>query len=143
MPLARVLATMEFEGVSIDEETLKWMSDALKTDSHKVQKEIFQIAGTEFNIASPKQLGEILFDKMKLLDKTKKTKTGQYATGEEVLVKLAADHPIAKKILDYREYEKLRSTYVDALPRLISKFDQRSSYGLPASSCGNGQAELQ
>lgn len=125
MPLARVLATMEFEGVSIDEETLKWMSDALKNDSHKVQKEIFQIAGTEFNIASPKQLGEILFDKMKLLDKAKKTKTGQYATGEEVLVKLADEHEIARKILDFREYEKLRSTYVDALPKMVSKFDQR------------------
>jgi len=125
MPLARVLAHMEFEGVSIDEETLKWMSDALKTDSHKVQKEIFQIAGTEFNIASPKQLGEILFDKMKLLDKAKKTKTGQYATGEEVLVKLADEHEIARKILDFREYEKLRSTYVDALPKMVSKFDHR------------------
>ncbi|MBX2897459.1 MAG: DNA polymerase I [Cyclobacteriaceae bacterium] len=125
MPLARVLADMEFEGVSIDEETLKWMSDALKTDSQKVQQEIFEIAGTEFNIASPKQLGEILFDKMKLLDKAKKTKTGQYATGEEVLVKLADEHEIARKILDFREYEKLRSTYVDALPKMVSKFDQR------------------
>ncbi|MCW5911425.1 MAG: DNA polymerase I [Cyclobacteriaceae bacterium] len=124
-PLARVLADMEFEGVSIDEETLKWMSDALKSDSQKVQKEIYQVAGTEFNIASPKQLGEILFDKMKLLDKAKKTKTGQYATGEEVLLKLAADHEIAKKILDFREYEKLRSTYVDALPRMVSRFDHR------------------
>ncbi|MBX2899360.1 MAG: DNA polymerase I [Cyclobacteriaceae bacterium] len=125
MPLARVLADMEFEGVSIDQETLKWMSDALKTDSHKVQREIYQIAGTEFNIASPKQLGEILFDKMKLLDKAKKTKTGQYATGEEVLVKLADEHEIARKILDFREYEKLRSTYVDALPKMVSKFDHR------------------
>lgn len=125
MPLARVLANMEFEGVSIDEETLKWMSDALKSDSHKVQREIFEIAGAEFNIASPKQLGEILFDKMKLLDKAKKTKTGQYATGEEVLVKLADEHEIARKILDFREYEKLRSTYVDALPKMVSKFDHR------------------
>ncbi len=125
MPLVTVLANMEYEGVSIDEETLKWMSDALKTDSHKVQKEIFEIAGTEFNIASPKQLGEILFDRMKLLDKAKKTKTGQYATGEEVLVKLAGEHEIAKKILDFREYEKLRSTYVDALPKMVSKFDHR------------------
>ncbi len=125
IPLLTVLATMEFEGVNIDEETLKWMSDALRTDSHKVQKEIFAIAGTEFNIASPKQLGEVLFDKMKLLDKAKKTKTGQYATGEEVLVKLADEHEIVKKILDFREYEKLRSTYVDALPRMVSKFDQR------------------
>jgi DNA polymerase I len=132
MPLVTVLATMEYEGVSIDEETLKWMSDALRTDSLKVQKEIFEIAGTEFNIASPKQLGEILFDKMKLQDlpggqagKTKKTKTGQYATGEEILIKLADEHEIAKKILDFREYEKLRSTYVDALPRMVSKFDHR------------------
>lgn len=125
MPLARVLADMEFEGVSIDEETLKWMSDALKKDSHKVQREIYEIAGTEFNIASPKQLGEILFDRMKLLDKAKKTKTGQYATGEEVLLKLAGEHEIARKILDFREYEKLRSTYVDALPKMVSKFDHR------------------
>lgn len=132
MPLVTVLAAMEYEGVSIDEETLKWMSDALRTDSLKVQKEIFEIAGTEFNIASPKQLGEILFDKMKLQDspggqagKAKKTKTGQYATGEEILVKLADEHEIAKKILDFREYEKLRSTYVDALPRMVSKFDHR------------------
>lgn len=132
MPLVSVLAAMEFEGVSIDEETLKWMSDALRTDSLKVQKEIFEIAGTEFNIASPKQLGEILFDKMKLQDqpggqagKAKKTKTGQYATGEEVLLKLAGEHEIVKKILDFREYEKLRSTYVDALPRMVSKFDHR------------------
>jgi len=125
MPLVVVLAHMEFEGVNIDEETLKWMSEALKTDSEKVQKEIYQIAGTEFNIASPKQLGEILFDRMKLLDKAKKTKTGQYATGEEVLVKLADEHEIAKKILDFREYEKLRSTYVDALPKMVSKKDHR------------------
>jgi len=125
MPLVTVLAHMEFEGVNIDEETLKWMSEALKKDSGIVQKEIFEIAGTEFNIASPKQLGEILFDKMKLLDKAKKTKTGQYATGEDVLQKLAGEHEIAKKILDFREYEKLRSTYVDALPKMVSKLDHR------------------
>ncbi len=125
MPLVYVLAAMEYEGVALDEEALKWMSEALKKDSEKVQKEIYEIAGTEFNIGSPKQLGEILFDKMKLLDKAKKTKTGQYATGEEVLAKLADEHEIAKKILDYREYEKLRSTYVDALPKMISKDDHR------------------
>ncbi len=125
MPLVTVLAHMEFEGVNIDEETLKWMSEALKKDSAVVQKEIFEIAGTEFNIASPKQLGEILFDRMKLIDKAKKTKTGQYATGEEVLQKLAGEHEIAKKILDFREYEKLRSTYVDALPKMVSKQDHR------------------
>jgi len=125
MPLVTVLAHMEFEGVNIDEETLKWMSEALKKDSATVQKEIFELAGTEFNIASPKQLGEILFDRMKLLDKAKKTKTGQYATGEDVLLKLAGEHEIARKILDFREYEKLRSTYVDALPRMVSKSDHR------------------
>lgn len=126
MPLVQVLAAMEFEGVALDEEALKWMSEALEKDSRKVQKEIYEIAGQEFNIGSPKQLGEILFDKMKLMEgKIKKTKTGQYATGEEVLVKLAEEHAIAKKILDYREYEKLRSTYVDALPKMLSKFDHR------------------
>jgi DNA polymerase-1 len=125
MPLVNVLASMEFEGVRVDEEALKWMSEALKKDSEQVQKEIYQFAGTEFNIGSPKQLGEVLFDKLKLMDKTKKTKTGQYATGEDVLLKLAADHEIAKKILEYREYEKLRSTYVDALPRMMSKGDGR------------------
>lgn len=125
MPLVYVLAAMEFEGVALDEEALKWMSEALKNDSEKVQEEIYEIAGSEFNIGSPKQLGEILFDKLKLLDKARKTKTGQYATGEEVLAKLAGEHEIAKKILDYREYEKLRSTYVDALPKMVSKDDHR------------------
>ncbi len=125
MPLVYVLAAMEFEGVALDESALQTMSTSLKKDSEQVQKEIFGLAGVEFNIASPKQLGEILFDKLKLLDKAKKTKTGQYATGEEVLVKLADEHEIVKKILDFREYEKLRSTYVDALPKMLSKFDNR------------------
>ncbi len=125
MPLVKVLAAMEFEGVKVDEGTLKWMSEALKKDSEKVQKEIFKLAGTEFNIASPKQLGEILFDRLKLLDRAKKTKTGQYATGEDVLQKLADEHAIAKEILEFREYEKLRSTYVDALPRMVSRTDGR------------------
>jgi DNA polymerase-1 len=125
MPLVSVLATMEFEGVRVDEEVLKKMSEALKADSEKVQSEIYTIAGTEFNIGSPKQLGEVLFDKMKLLDKTKKTKTGQYATGEDILMKLAGEHEIAKKILDFREYEKLRSTYTDSLPKMVSKQDRR------------------
>jgi DNA polymerase-1 len=125
MPLVQVLAAMEFEGVKLDDEALKWMSEALRKDSEQVQKEIYQLAGAEFNIGSPKQLGEILFDKLKLLDKAKKTKTGQYATGEDVLLKLAGDHEIARKILEFREYEKLRSTYVDALPRMVSPADGR------------------
>jgi DNA polymerase-1 len=126
MPLMKVLAAMEYEGVKIDEKALSKMSEELRKESERVQKEIYKVAGVEFNIGSPKQLGEILFDKLKLGEgKIKKTKTGQYATGEEVLVKLAEEHDIARKILDYREYEKLRSTYVDALPRLISKRDGR------------------
>ncbi|MBX2964806.1 MAG: DNA polymerase I [Cyclobacteriaceae bacterium] len=125
MPLVQVLAAMEFEGVTLDEDVLVKMSDDLKKDSERLQKEIFKLAGQEFNINSPKQLGEILFEKMKLGDKPKKTKTGQYATGEEVLLKLANESEIARKILEYREYEKLRSTYVDALPRLIDKRDGR------------------
>ena len=124
-PLVYALAGMEAEGVALDQAALQGMSSSLKKDSEQVQQEIYDLAGAEFNIASPKQLGEILFDKLKLLDKAKKTKTGQYATGEEVLVKLAGEHPIVQKILDFREYEKLRSTYVDALPRMLSKFDER------------------
>lgn len=125
MPLLSVLADMEYEGVKVDATVLAKMSEELRQESEKVQQEIYTLAGAEFNIGSPKQLGEILFDKLKLLDKAKKTKTGQYATGEEVLATLADEHPIAKKILDYREYEKLRSTYVDALPKLISPRDGR------------------
>jgi DNA polymerase-1 len=101
------------------------MSEDLKIEIEKVQKSIYEIAGVEFNIGSPKQLGEILFEKMKLLEKPKKTKSGQYATGEDVLVGLAVEHEIAKRILDFREYDKLRSTYVDALPRMISQYDGR------------------
>ncbi|MFZ2905279.1 MAG: DNA polymerase I, partial [Cyclobacteriaceae bacterium] len=126
MPLMKVLAAMEYEGVRIDEKALAKMSEDLRQESERVEREIFKIAGAEFNIGSPKQLGEILFDKLKLSEgKIKKTKTGQYATGEEVLVKLAGEHAIIKKILDYREYEKLRSTYVDALPKMVSKRDGR------------------
>ncbi len=125
MPLAKVLAAMEFEGVKVDVDALSRLSDELKAEIERVQAEIYELSGTEFNIGSPKQLGEVLFDQMKLLEKPKKTKTGQYATGEDVLLSLAGEHAIAQKILDYREYEKLRSTYVDALPRMISQYDGR------------------
>ncbi len=124
-PLSYVLADMEYEGVKIDEKALGVMSKELEKSAAATQTEIFEIAGQEFNIASPKQLGEVLFDKMKLVDKPKKTKTGQYATGEEILSKLANEHEIADKILEFREYQKLKSTYVDALPKLISKVDGR------------------
>lgn len=124
-PLSFVLADMEYEGVKIDTEALSKMSVELDEESTKAQAAIFELAGVEFNIASPKQLGEILFDQMKLIDKPKKTKTGQYATGEEILSKLADEHEIAAKILEFREYQKLKSTYVDALPKLISPNDNR------------------
>lgn len=119
-PLSFVLADMEYEGVKVDTESLKKMSKELDEESRRVQQEIFEIAGVEFNIGSPKQLGEILFEQLKLVEKPKKTKTGQYATGEDILSKLADEHAIAAKILEFREYQKLKSTYVDALPKLIS-----------------------
>ena len=125
MPLAKVLASMEFEGVKIDVHALNKMSDELKVEIERVQKEIYEICGVEFNIGSPKQLGEVLFEQMKLIDKPKKTKTGQFATGEDVLQGLAEEHEIARKILDFREYDKLRSTYVEALPKMISQYDGR------------------
>lgn len=125
MPLASVLAAMEFEGVKVDVMVLNAQAEELKSEIEKVQRDIYTLADAEFNIGSPKQLGEILFEKMKLIDKPKKTKSGQYATGEDILLGLATEHDIAKKILDYREYDKLRSTYVEALPRMISQFDGR------------------
>jgi DNA polymerase-1 len=120
LPLARVLSKIECEGVNLDVAFLQDMSKTLETDSREVQQKIFEVAGQEFNVASPKQLGEILFEKLKLDPKAKKTKTGQYQTGEEILSKLEAEHEIARLILDFRELQKLKSTYVDALPQLIS-----------------------
>ncbi|MEQ9052739.1 MAG: DNA polymerase I, partial [Marinoscillum sp.] len=124
-PLSYVLADMEYEGVKIDEQALSVMSKELEQESLRAQTEIFEIAGQEFNIGSPKQLGEILFDKLKLIEDPKKTKTGQYATGEDILSRLANEHEIASKILEFREYQKLKSTYVDALPKMVSKIDGR------------------
>ncbi|MES2794856.1 MAG: DNA polymerase I [Bacteroidota bacterium] len=125
MPLTQVLANVESEGVRIDTEALKQMSDVLATDIIGIEGKIYDLAGLKFNIASPKQLGEILFDHLKLDPKAKKTKTGQYATGEDILSKLEKDNPIIQNILDFRELQKLKSTYVDALPLLISKKDGR------------------
>lgn len=124
-PLSFVLADMEYDGVSIDLDTLAVMSEDLGKLSLEAEKEIFELAGESFNIGSPKQLGVILFEKLQLLEKPKKTKTGQYATGEDILSKLAPEHEIASKILEFREYQKLKSTYVDALPKLISPTDGR------------------
>ncbi len=123
LPLMHVLADVEYNGVKIDTEALAAMSKELEEESRKAQSEIFEMAGEEFNVASPKQLGVILFDKLKLVDKPKKTKTGQYATGEDILSKLAVEHDIARRILEFREYQKLKSTYVDALPTMISPVD--------------------
>lgn len=122
-PLMHVLADIEYNGVKIDTDTLAAMSKELEEESRKAQAEIFEMAGEEFNVASPKQLGVVLFDNLKLVDKPKKTKTGQYATGEDILSKLAVEHDIARRILEFREYQKLKSTYVDALPTMISPVD--------------------
>ena len=116
MPLVMVLAQMELEGINLDSKFLKSLSVDLNQDILNLEQDIYRLAGEEFNIASPKQLGVILFEKMKLVDKPKKTKTGQYSTAEDVLSYLAKDHDIIDKILSYRELAKLKSTYIDALP---------------------------
>ena len=123
IPLVQVLTAMEYQGVQIDTQVLQEISVTLATELAALEKEIHRLAGHAFNISSPKQLGEILFDKLKIAGNNKKTKSGQYATGELVLADLAKDHPIAANILDYRELQKLKSTYVDALIDLISPFD--------------------
>ena len=119
-PLVRVLVDMEFEGVNVDVNFLKEYSKVLDVEVKKSEESVFAQAGVRFNLASPKQLGEVLFDVLKLDAKAKKTKTGQYATGEEVLAKMAAKHKIVDDILNFRELSKLKSTYVDALPEMIN-----------------------
>ncbi|WP_273272593.1 DNA polymerase I [Maribacter polysiphoniae] len=119
IPLLHVLADMELEGINLDKEFLHSLSEDLDNDILNLQEKIYKEADQEFNIASPKQLGEILFDKLKLVDKPKKTKTGQYSTAEDVLSYLAKDHGIVQNVLDYRGLSKLKSTYIDALPEQI------------------------
>ena len=119
IPLLRVLADMELEGINLDEEFLKGLSSELDKDILDLEQNIYLAAGEEFNIASPKQLGEILFNKLKLVDKPKKTKTGQFSTSEDVLSYLAKDHKIIRDVLEYRGLAKLKSTYVDALPTQV------------------------
>jgi DNA polymerase-1 len=121
VPLAPVLKDMEYEGIRIDMQFLHDYSKVLDEEAKKNEEAVYEGAGVRFNLGSPKQLGEVLFEKLKLDPKAKKTKTGQYATGEDVLSKMAKEHPIADHILAYREYTKLKSTYVDALPLLINK----------------------
>ncbi|PVH25876.1 DNA polymerase I [Sphingobacterium corticibacter] len=119
-PLVYVLSSIEQNGVKIDVDTLKTISKSLEKDVAKLEASIYEKAGVTFNIASPKQLGEVLFDKLQLDPKAKKTKTGQYKTGEDVLLALADKSDIVQDILDFRQMQKLKSTYVDALPTLIN-----------------------
>ncbi|WP_031426323.1 DNA polymerase I [Flavimarina sp. Hel_I_48] len=119
IPLVQVLADMELEGINLDQKFLKSLSEELNADIISLESKIYEEAGEEFNIGSPKQLGEILFDKLKLVDKPKKTRTGQYSTAEDVLSYLAPDHEIIQHVLDYRGLAKLKSTYIDALPEQV------------------------
>lgn len=120
MPLMPVLAYMERNGVCIDREGLKETSRLYTEEMNRIEQEIHELAGTDFNIASPKQVGEVLFDRLKIVDKPKKTKTGQYVTSEEVLESLRTKHPVVEKILEHRGLKKLLGTYIDALPKLVN-----------------------
>jgi DNA polymerase-1 len=137
-PLIYVLADMEYEGVRIDHNTLKDFSKELETDVAKLERTVYEKAGVRFNIASPKQLGEVLFEKLMLDPKAKKTKTGQYQTGEDVLLSLAAKSDIVRDILDYRQLQKLKSTYVDALPQMVNQKTGRvhTSYNQAIAATG-------
>ena len=138
MPLVTVLSIMEENGVKIDSQNLHHISEEFGQHIHQLEESIYAMAGVKFNIASPKQLGEVLFEKLQLDVKAKKTKTGQYATGEEVLQKLAGKHPIINAILEYRSYTKLKSTYLDALPALINPKDGliHTSYNQAVTATG-------
>jgi DNA polymerase-1 len=120
LPLVSVLTAMEIEGININIDFLNKFSVTLTEDINRLEKNIYEQAGEEFNIASPKQLGIVLFEKMELVKKPKKTKTGQYATGEDILSFLAKEHEIIRNIQEYRQYKKLQSTYVDALPNEVN-----------------------
>ena len=120
MPLMPVLAEMEMNGVTIDTQSLADTSDVLTKRMEEVEKEIYELAGAPFNIASPRQVGEVLFDKLQIVEKAKKTKTGQYVTNEEVLQSLKGKHKIVEAILEHRGLKKLFGTYIDALPKLIN-----------------------
>jgi DNA polymerase-1 len=120
MPLIPVLASMETEGIAIDPSALDSFSGQLEIDIRDVEGKVYEAAGMKFNVASPKQLGEVFFDVLKIDPKAKKTKTGQYATGEDVLSKLADRHPAVQLVLEYRELCKLKNTYVDTLPSMVN-----------------------
>jgi len=137
-PLVKVLTDMEHEGVRIDTVFLAEYSRQLESEAKQAEENVYRQAGLRFNLASPRQLGEVLFEKMKIDPKAKKTKTGQYATGEDVLMKLAVNNPIVADILTYRELTKLKSTYVDALPQLINPKTGRvhTTYGQAVAVTG-------
>jgi DNA polymerase I len=137
-PLVHVLAEMEQCGVNIDVPVLRQFSETLERESSVIEKTIYEKAGVRFNIASPKQLGEVLFEKLQLDPKAKKTKTGQYKTGEDVLLALAPKSDIVKDILEFRQLQKLKSTYVDALPQLINPITGRvhTSYNQAVAATG-------
>jgi DNA polymerase-1 len=142
-PLVKVLVDIEFEGIKVDTDFLNDYSKELEKDAKKAEESVYKQAGVRFNLASPKQLGEVLFDKLKLDPSAKKTKTGQYQTGEDVLLKLAAKgHQIVEDILVFRELTKLKSTYVDALPQLINRKTGRvhTSYGQAVAVTGRLQS---
>jgi len=138
MPLIQALASMETEGVSIDIEALREFSGTLQTEILKEETEIFELAGERFNIASPKQLGVILFEKLRISDNPKTTQTKQYSTSEDVLLKLQHKHPIIDRILEYRSLTKLKSTYVDSLPLMVNPRTRRvhTSYNQAVTSTG-------
>ena len=137
-PLIYVLADIEHEGVRIDHDTLREFSKVLEIDIATLEKTVFEKAGVRFNVASPKQLGEVLFEKLMLDPKAKKTKTGQYQTGEDVLLALAAKSDIVRDILDFRQLQKLKSTYVDALPTMVNPKTGRvhTSYNQAVAATG-------
>ena len=137
-PLIYALADIEYEGVRIDDGTLREYSKQIESDVLVLEKTIYEKAGVRFNIASPKQLGEVLFEKLKLDDKAKKTKTGQYQTGEDVLLALANKSDIVRDILDFRQLQKLKSTYVDALPLMVNPKTGRihTSYNQAVAATG-------
>ncbi|WP_294307432.1 DNA polymerase I [uncultured Chryseobacterium sp.] len=139
MPLMEVLAKMELAGISLDEKWLAQESIDLENDLRQLEAKIFELSGEEFNVNSPKQLGEILFEKLQLDPKAKKTKTGQYATSEDILQKLASKHEIIQHILEYRTYQKLKSTYVDALPSQIEKSDNRVHTNFSQTTAATGR----
>jgi DNA polymerase-1 len=139
MPLMKVLAKIELTGVKLDSNWLAQESKDLENDLKILESKIFELSGEEFNMNSPKQLGEILFEKMQLDPKAKKTKTGQYATSEDVLQKISSKHEIIPQILEYRTLQKLKSTYVDALPGQIDKKDDRVHTNFSQTTAATGR----